>query len=114
MLDDPKALTTANWDDIHQWLIFLWIYLPLVITFAFTLLLAHAIIPSLMATGQLPIAPDPFGVKVPFLSSAEEVRKFRFLLTAFAILVLIAAAIVMALAMKLSLRLGHFWDRFLI
>ena len=54
MFDDPKALTGVNWHDLHVWLQWLWIYLPLVVTFALTVLIAHAIIPSLVTTGHLP------------------------------------------------------------
>lgn len=98
MLDDPKTLTSANWNDVQNWLRLLWIYLPLVITFAFTILVAHAFIPSLISTGHLP----------------AEAHKVRLPLTMFALMVLIAAAVVMALAMNLTLAVKNFWDRLLI
>ena len=114
MFDDPKPLTSANWENISTWLTYLWIYLPLVITFAFTMLIAHAIIPSLMATGQLPIDPSRSPVKVPFLSTADQVQKLRLLLTGFAMVVLIAAIVLMVLAIDLTLTVREIYDRFLI
>ncbi len=54
MFDDPKALTSANWQDIHLLLQWLWIYRPLIVTGAVTLVTAHAVIPSLVITGHLP------------------------------------------------------------
>ncbi len=97
MFDDPKALTSANWNDIHVWLTLLWIYIPLVLTFALSMLTAHAIIPSLIITGQLP--PSASRLKLP--------------LTGFAILVFIAAVIILAFAMNQALIIEKFWDRWL-
>ncbi len=97
MLEDPKGLTSANWNDIHVWLTLFWIYFPLVLTFALSMLTAHAIIPSLIITGQLP--PSASRLKVP--------------LTGFAFLVLIAAVVILAFGMNQTLDLEKFWDRWL-
>ncbi len=97
MFDDPKSLTSSNWNDIHIWLTLMWIYIPVILTFALSMLTAHAIIPSLIITGQLP--PSASRLKVP--------------LTAFAFLVLIAAVIILALAMNQTLIIEDFWDRWL-
>ncbi len=97
MFDDPKALTSANWNDIHVWLTLLWIYIPLILTFALSMLTVHAIIPSLIITGQLP--PSASRLKVP--------------LTGFAFLVLIAAVVILAFGMNQTLDLEKFWDRWL-
>ncbi len=97
MFDDPKGLTSANWNDIHVWLTLFWIYFPLVVTFALSMLTAHAIIPSLIITGHLP--PSASRLKAP--------------LTGFAILVLIAAIVILAFGMNQTLNLEKFWDRWL-
>ena len=98
MFDDPKALTSANWNDIHVWLTWFWIYLPLVVTFAFTMLTAHAVIPSLIATGQLP-------------ASAS---RWRIPLSGFAFLVFVAAVVILVLGINKTLDVENFWDRYLI
>jgi hypothetical protein len=98
MFDDPKALTGANWNDIHVWLVWFWTYLPLVITFALSMLTAHAVIPSLVSTGHLP-------------ASAS---RLRMPLTGFAFLVFIAAVVVLVLGINSTLDLEKFWDRYLI
>ena len=98
MFDDPKALTSANWNDIHLWLTYFWIYAPLVLTFAITMLTAHAIIPSLVITGQLPVAANR--LKIP--------------LTLFSALIFAAAVVMMVLTVDRTLDLAKFWDRWLI
>ena len=81
MFDDPKALTTANWQDISAWLTFFWIYVPVVFTFAVTLLTAHAIIPSLIRTGHIP----------------QGTNKLRIPMTAFAAVLFVVAAALMVM-----------------
>ena len=98
MFDDPKALTSANWHDIHVWLTWFWIYLPLVFTFAVTMLTAYAVIPSLVITGHLPVAANR--LKAP--------------LTGFALLVFVAAVVILVLGINSTLDLEKFWDRYLI
>ena len=98
MFDDPKALTSANWNDIHIWLQWLWIYVPLVFTFVLTMLVAHAFIPSLVATGHLPATAN----------------RLRVPLTGFAAVVLVAAVIMMVLVINSTLDVGNIYDRFLI
>ena len=51
---DPNGLTSADWANLHTWLTLLWIFFPLVITFAFCMMIAHAFIPSGVATGDYP------------------------------------------------------------
>jgi hypothetical protein len=97
MFDDPKALTYANWKDISNWLVLLWVYLPLIITFAFTILIAHAVIPSLISTRHLPAQAD----------------KLRLPLTAFAVAVVLVAAVIMGFAVNHTLSIKNIWDRFL-
>ena len=98
MLDDPKALTSANWNDIHIWLTWLWIYVPLVLTFALTILTAHAIIPSLILTGHLP----------------QSANRMRLPLTGFALLVFVGAVVILVFAINKTLDVENFWDRHLI
>ena len=98
MFDDPKALTGANWQDIHIWLQWLWIYVPLIFTFALTMLVAHAVIPSLVATGHIPAG----------------VNRLRLPLTGFAVVVLVAAVVTMVLVINSTLDVEKIYDRYLI
>jgi hypothetical protein len=98
MFDDPKALTSSNWNDIHNWLTFLWIYFPLIITFAFTMLVAHGFIPSLVSTKHLP----------------QSANKIKAPLTVFALSVLGVAMVFMVLAINATLDVEKVWDRYLI
>lgn len=98
MFDDPKALTSANWNDIHVWLTWFWIYLPLVITLGLTMVTAYAIIPSLIITGHLPASASR--LKIP--------------LTGFAFLVFVAAIVIFVLVVNSTLDVAKFWDRYLI
>ena len=97
MFDDPKALTAADWQNIHVWLQWLWIYLPLIVTFVVTMVIAHAFLPSLVMTGHLP----------------ESVLRLRIPLTGFALVVFAAAIVMLALAINQTLTVKNFWDRFL-
>lgn len=51
---DPNAVTSVDWNNLHIWLTMLWIYFPLIIIFAFSMMTAHAFIPSMVNTGHLP------------------------------------------------------------
>ena len=97
MFDDPKALTTANWQDISAWLTFFWIYVPVVFTFAVTLLTAHAIIPSLIRTGHIP--PGTNKLRVP--------------MTAFAAVLFVGAAALMVMVVITAQSVENFYDRYL-
>ena len=54
MLPDPIAIGSLEWREIGTLLHNLWFYLCLIVSFAVTMLTAHAIIPSLISTGHLP------------------------------------------------------------
>ena len=96
---DPQALTSADWDNIHKWLTLMWVYFPILIFMAFTLLTAHAFIPSLVMTGHLPAS----------------VNKVRWPLTFLAILIAIGLLVVWVFVILLSeTTIGNFWGRFLI
>lgn len=95
MFEDPKALTSANWNDIHIWLTLFWIYTPLVVVFSITLLTAHALIPSLVITKHLPPAAN----------------RLRIPLTGFAMAVLVAAIVMMVLVINATLNVEKIYDR---
>ena len=98
MLEDPRALTSVEWNNIHLFLQWLWIYFPLVVTFGLTLLTAHAVIPSMVNTGQLP----------------ESTQKLRIPLTGIAALLFVAAAVILILGINAQLDVKAIYDRLLI
>jgi hypothetical protein len=98
-MPDPDQVTSADWANIHNWLTLLWIYFPVVIGFAFTMLIAHAWIPSMVMTGQLP----------PIANRA------RIPLTLLALVALVLAAILMASVVILTPQaLSLIWERLLV
>ncbi len=78
-----------------QWF---WIFFPIVVTFAITLLTAHALIPSLVITGHLP----------------ESTQKLRVPLTGFAVILFGGGVVILVLVVNASLDVRNVWDRFLI
>ena len=98
MFDDPKALTSVEWNNIHLFLQWFWIYLPIVVTFAITMITAHALIPSLVNTGHLP----------------ESVQRLRMPLTGFAALVFVAGVVILVLGINATLDVRQVYNRFLI
>ena len=95
---DPKALTSTDWNNIHLFLQWFWIYFPLVVVFAVTMLTAHALIPSAVMTGHLP----------------SSVAKLRIPLTLFAILVAAGAIVILVLGINQTLDVRNFWSRLLM
>ncbi|MFQ5860461.1 MAG: hypothetical protein ACE5IG_02805 [Dehalococcoidia bacterium] len=57
---DPSFITTFEWTHISSRLAFFWLFLLFIIGFAFSLLLAHSLIPSLITTRHLPVAVERF------------------------------------------------------
>ncbi len=51
---DPSGLGSADWANLSNWLTLLWVFFPLLITFAFSMMIAHAFTPSAVNTGHLP------------------------------------------------------------
>ena len=51
---DPDPITMSGWADINSVLLFLGIYITLISTFAASVLVGFAFIPSLVSTGHLP------------------------------------------------------------
>ena len=95
---DPKALDSTDWQNIHLFLQWFWIYFPLVVAFAVTMLTAHALIPSAVSTGHLPAS----------------AARLRWPLTAAALLVAVAAIIILILGINQTLDVRNFWNRLLI
>ena len=95
---DPKALDSTDWNNIHLFLQWFWIYFPLVVAFAVTMLTAHALIPSAVETGHLPASASR--LKLP--------------LTALALVIAVAAIIILVLGINQTLDVRNFWDRLLI
>lgn len=51
---DPRTITGADWPDISLLVTFLWVVVVFNIGFAFAMLIGHAVIPSMIATGHIP------------------------------------------------------------
>ena len=51
---DPAAINAVQWGEIGEWMHWFWAYFFTIVTLSFTFLTAHAIIPSLVASGHLP------------------------------------------------------------
>ena len=98
MFEDPNALTSVEWKNIHNFLRWFWIYFPIVVTFAITMLTAHAIIPSLVVTGHLP----------------ESTQRLRVPMTGFAALLFAAGVVILVLGINATLDVRQIYDRFLI
>ncbi len=96
---DPNAMTALFWADVSLWLTYLWIYFPLVIVFAFSMLIAHGLIPSGVQTGTYPAA----------------FSKLRLPLTVVGVAALIAAAVMMYLVITQTPgTLLNVWDRLFV
>lgn len=95
---DPKALTSTDWHNIHLFLQWFWIYLPLIATFAVSMLIAFAFIPSAVATGHLP----------------SSVSRLRIPLLLLAFLALAGAVVMLVLGINQTLDVRNFWDRLLM
>ncbi|MBI2172330.1 MAG: hypothetical protein HYU30_10025 [Chloroflexi bacterium] len=51
---DPAYITTDIWHDLSTALRFIWLYVFLILGFVSNFLIAHAVIPSLASTHQIP------------------------------------------------------------
>ena len=98
MLPDPIAIGSLEWRELGLLLHNLWFYLLLIVSFAVTMLTAHAIIPSLISTGHLP----------------RSAGLLRFSLTIAALIILAFALTVLSLAVNLAYVLEAIYDRFWI
>jgi hypothetical protein len=71
----PAVVTAEQWQQIHQTLIWFWAFLGCIVVFAANMLVAYAIIPSLVSTRDLPakvaaIRPVLFALAAIFLIAA--------------------------------------------
>ncbi len=96
MVEDPSYITHSNWADIGNLLIFIWLGVVVVVGFAGSVLLAHAVIPSLAASGELP---DP------------RLLKLRPLLYGGAGMLLVLAVVLIALLVPQADVLGDIYER---
>ncbi len=94
----PQTLGTGDWNSLTTLLLTLWLFAFVTITFAISLLLGHAVIPSLAYTRQLP-------------------RLVRFLRPIFYVVAAIALGIDVFIVLQLGGQLGilqNIYPRFLI
>ena len=95
-VNDPKALGVLDWGNLHLWLTLLWIFFPLVITFAFSMMIAHTFIPSAVLTGHLP----------------ARASALRLPLTVFGLLAAVAAGVLVIFALLMTPEtLRNIWAR---
>jgi hypothetical protein len=98
-LTEPNTLNSFDWINIHNWLTLFWIFFPLMITFAFCMMIAHAFIPSGVTTGHFPSA---LGV-------------MRIPLTVVGLIALgVAAFLIISVAMMTPGLINNIWDRFFV
>ena len=96
---DPSRFTFVNWSDTSSILLFIWLFVISVIGFASALLLAHAVIPSLLTSGHV-----PEGMR-------SLVAKQRLPLYLLAILMLGVVAFWLSAATDAAHELRRFWPR---
>ena len=99
MMPDPGAVTASDWLEIGKWMTRLWLYFFFIVGFALTFLTAHAVIPSLVSTGQIP---------------SEKAQKLSPPLYIGAALILAVAMVFLSLTVNKSYLLEQFYDRFWI
>ena len=98
-MPDPGPITTAIWQDIGEQLIWLILFVIFIIGFGMNLLLAHAILPSLFITGELP-------AKI-----SEKVPQLRRALYMAALGSLIVAIVFLGLTIAATAVIGDFYER---
>ena len=92
-------MSAVFWADVSLWLTYLWIYFPLIIIFAFSILIAHALIPSGVQTGTYPPA----------------FSKLRIPLTIVGLAALAGAVVMMILTVtQTPVTLLNIWDRLFV
>lgn len=96
---DPSFITSAEWSQVGTLLKFLWGFLLFVVAFALTMLLAHALLPSLLSSGHVP---DEL---------IDRVRKGRPLLYLLGLTALVIAALFMVAVVSQSDVLGRLYAR---
>jgi hypothetical protein len=99
MMPDPDAMNSVDWLEIGKWLTRIWVYFFCIVGFAFTLLTAHALIPSLVSTGHIP------------KELADRVRPPMY---ATAVVLLAAIGFFLALTVGKAHHIENFYDRWWI
>ncbi len=97
-MPDPLSISADSWNEIGKWLQALWLYFLLILVFAFSFLVAHAVIPSLVSTGHLP----------------QRYMKMRRLAYAVALVAFVGAMVFLSYAAILTQLLGDIYDRWWI
>ena len=92
---DPEPLTMSGWADVSNFLLYLGIYIIFIATFAFSLLISLAVIPSLVSTGHIP----------------RQALKLRPLGIGFSVIALMAAASFMGLVVSGYVGFDDFFPR---
>lgn len=99
---DPHRLSSVDWTTTASILHNLWLVLIFVIPLAFLMLLAHAVIPSVLASGHAPEG----------LRNLLRKQRLPMYLTALALLG--GVAFWLARATHAGYQIAHFWSRFWI
>lgn len=97
-MTDPAFITSLDWSAIGKLLMSLWLFVISAVGFGFAFLMAHAIVPSLLETGELP----------------KRARRARPSLYLGAIIALALAAFFLASATGLSNVIENFYSRWWI
>lgn len=95
MFPDPVAIGSAEWSEIGKLLQNLWLYLVLIATFGIVMLTAHAVIPSLISTRQVP----------------QSANLLRFSLTVAGLGILVIAIILLIFTIEVARVIEIFYDR---
>ena len=96
---DPNSMTSVLWSDVSLWLTYLWIFFPLIIIFAFSMLIAHGLIPSGVRDGTYPAI----------------FARLRLPITAIGALALGGAIVMMVFTIRQSpVTLLNVWDRLFV
>ncbi|MBI2872713.1 MAG: hypothetical protein HYY00_05950 [Chloroflexi bacterium] len=97
-MPDPQFITSADWNNLGRLLTMLWLFVAAVVGLAGSFLLAHAVIPSLLTTGELE-------------EWTPRLQRLRPVLYAAAILFLVLAAVILAIATDLTHNVARIYDR---
>ena len=95
---DPEIITSGDWSKISGLLRLLWVYVVFVVVFAKCVLLAQAIIPSLVSTHHLP----------------DRALRLRPLLLGIASVSFVFAALIMINVLSRVGLIGNFYERWWI
>ncbi len=95
---DPGVLTQAEWNEIPKAIIFLWVFVFFMVSAAFSFLLGHGVIPSLIASRHI----------------SRSVQRIRPLFYLAALGAISSAVFLIANAISTMKVIGNFWTRWFI